>query len=164
MSDERKPRTGTKPSAAKTEKRPIGRPPEPVPADKVEEICEWIAQGKTLRQWCRENGIHYSTVYLWMEKDEDFSQRFARARDIGTDCIADEIMDIADTQKEGVTTKITDRGVEETREDMLGHRKLQVETRLKLLAKWNPKKYGDKVGVQHEGGVSLHVTSGVPEE
>jgi hypothetical protein len=27
--------------------------------------------------------------------------------------------------------------------DMLGHRKLQVETRLKLLAKFNPKKYGD---------------------
>ena len=30
------------------------------------------------------------------------------------------------------------------REDMLGHRKLQIETRLKLLAKWNPKKWGDK--------------------
>ena len=29
--------------------------------------------------------------------------------------------------------------------DMLGHRKLQIETRLKLLAKFNPKKYGDKV-------------------
>ena len=28
---------------------------------------------------------------------------------------------------------------------MLGHRKLQIETRLKLLAKWNPKKYGDRV-------------------
>ena len=26
---------------------------------------------------------------------------------------------------------------------MLGHRKLQVETRLKLLAKWDPKRYGD---------------------
>jgi hypothetical protein len=32
-----------------------------------------------------------------------------------------------------------------TVEDMLGHRKLQIETRLKLLAKWNPKKYGDRV-------------------
>lgn len=132
-----------------------GRPPEAVPADKVEAICEWIAQGNTLRQWCRENGIHYSTVYLWMEKDEEFAQRFARARDIGTDCIADEILDIADTQKQGVTTKITERGIEETREDMLGHRKLQVETRLKLLAKWNPKKYGDKVGVEHSGSIAL---------
>jgi hypothetical protein len=30
-----------------------------------------------------------------------------------------------------------------TEEDMLGHRKLQIETRLKLLAKFNPKKYGE---------------------
>jgi hypothetical protein len=33
--------------------------------------------------------------------------------------------------------------VERRVEDMLGHRKLQVETRLKLLAKWDPRRYGD---------------------
>ena len=27
--------------------------------------------------------------------------------------------------------------------------------RLKLLAKWNPKKYGDKVGIEHSGSVAL---------
>jgi hypothetical protein len=27
---------------------------------------------------------------------------------------------------------------------MLGHRKLQIETRLKLLACWDPKKYGNR--------------------
>lgn len=36
---------------------------------------------------------------------------------------------------------------ERTREDMLGHRKLQIETRLKLLAKWDPRRYGEKVEV-----------------
>jgi hypothetical protein len=30
---------------------------------------------------------------------------------------------------------------------MLGHRKMQIETRLKLLACWNPKKYGNKVAL-----------------
>ena len=35
-------------------------------------------------------------------------------------------------------------GTEITREDMLGHRKLQIWTRLQLLAKWNPTKYGDR--------------------
>ena len=29
--------------------------------------------------------------------------------------------------------------------DMIEHRKLRIDTRLKLLAKWNPKKYGDKM-------------------
>lgn len=136
-----------------TKKR--GRPVEPVPEHHKDAICEWISQGKTLRQWCRENGLHYSTVYLWMEKDEGFAQRFARARDIGSDCIADEILDIADTQAEGVRTEKSDLGYKEVREDMLGHRKLQVDTRLKLLAKWNPRKYGDKTQVEHTGKVTL---------
>lgn len=124
-----------------------GRPPEDVPEDKANAICEWISQGKTLRQWCRDNKIHYSTVYLWMHKDPSFAQRFARARDIGADCIADEALEIANSTVEGVSIKKTDRGIEETREDMLGHRKLQIETRLKLLAKWNPKKYGEKLAL-----------------
>ena len=45
-------------------------------------------------------------------------------------------LEIADTPVEGSRTKTTDKGNEVTTEDMLGHRRLQVETRLKLLAKW----------------------------
>ena len=41
-------------------------------------------------------------------------------------------------------------------------RRLQVDTILKLLAKWNPKKYGDRQAVAHEGGVTLTVNTGVP--
>ena len=35
--------------------------------------------------------------------------------------------------------------------DMIEHRKLRIETRLKLLAKWNPRKYGDKVQQELSG-------------
>jgi len=44
-------------------------------------------------------------------------------------------------------------------EDMLGHRKLQVETRLKLLACWDPRRYGAKVAVdnKHSGAVGFAV-------
>ena len=83
---------------AKTSKRPPGRPQEPVPQDKADEICEWVTTGKTLREWCRLNGIHYSTVYLWMGKDKEFAQRFAQAREIGHDCIADDALEIIDTE------------------------------------------------------------------
>lgn len=117
----------------------MGRPPEPVPQDKVEAICEWIAQGQTLRQWCRDNGVHYSTVYLWMEKDKDFAQRFAHAREIGTDCIADDALEIIDTVPEmtgGESPKYDSAHVAWLRN--------RAEYRLKLLAKWNPKKYGDR--------------------
>jgi len=129
----------------------MGRPPEAVPEDKAQAICEWISLGNTLRQWCRENDIHYSTVYLWMEKDADFSQRFARARDVGHDAIADEALAIIDTFP---VETVSDSG---SRLDA-GHvswLKNRAEMRLKLLAKWNPKKYGDKVGVEHSGSIAL---------
>ena len=129
----------------------MGRPPEAVPKDKAQAICEWISLGNTLRQWCRDNDIHYSTVYLWMEKDADFSQRFARARDVGHDAIADEALAIIDTFP---VETVSDSG---SRLDA-GHvswLKNRAEMRLKLLAKWNPKKYGDKVGVEHSGSIAL---------
>lgn len=85
-----------------------------------------------------------------MDKDKDFDARIARAREDGYDVIADECMRLADT-------KPADQ-VE------VGWRRLQIDTRLKLLAKWNPKKYGDRVGVDHAGGVTLNVTTGVPAE
>lgn len=90
-------------------------------------------------------------MYDWMDKDDDFSAAIARAREVGHDAIAEEALNIADTPIEGIRTKVGKDGTEVTTEDMLGHRKLQIETRLKLLAKWNPKKYGDKLEVKTDG-------------
>ena len=42
---------------------------------------------------------------------------------------------------------------------MLGHRKLQIETRLKLLAKWNPKKYGDRTTLAGDPEAPLQVST-----
>lgn len=35
--------------------------------------------------------------------------------------------------------------------DHVQRSKLRIETRLKLLAKWNPKKWGDKLDLNHAG-------------
>jgi len=58
-----------------------------------------------------------------------------------------------------IGTVTTDDGEKKTvrEEDMLGHRKLQIETRLKLLAKWNPKKYGERVQVAGDAENPLKV-------
>lgn len=120
-------------------------------------IIEWIADGRPLREFCRQEGRPaFRTVYDWLENDADFSARFTRAREIGADAIAQEALAIADTPVEGVRTEIGGKdGPKEVREDMLGHRKLQVETRLKLLAKWFPQKYGDKTEHTINGPVTL---------
>ena len=110
------------------------------------EICARIADGEPLRAITREEGMpQWRTVYTWLDEDPEFKARFAGARDIGFDAIAEEALEIANTPCEGVKTEYGPMGKKEVHEDMLGHRKLQIETRLKLLAKWSPKKYGERV-------------------
>lgn len=128
---------------------PAGRPSEPVPQNIADQIVSWISEGKTLREFCRQEGIPvYSTIYDWMDKDEEFATRIARARLIGEEVIHQECLAIADQTQMGViVTDKADGSTETKTADMLEHRKLRIDTRLKLLAKWNPKKYGDKLAL-----------------
>jgi hypothetical protein len=90
------------------------------------------------------------------EKGVGLSASISRARDIGYDAIAEECLQIADTIEFGQKQVMTDEGTATTIEDMLGHRKLRIETRLKLLAKFHPTKYGDKLGLHGvEGAASI---------
>ena len=136
----------------KTEPKKVGRPVEEVPQDKVNEIIDWISHGQTLREYCRiEGNPSFKTVYNWIEKDKEFATRFAQARDVGGDVIAEEALAIIDTFP---IEAVSDSG---SRLDA-GHvawLKNRAEMRLKLLAKWNPKKYGDKVGIEHSGAIAL---------
>lgn len=119
-----------------------------------EAICAELGEGKPLRQICREHGLAWQTIYDWRKAHKEFDGAIAHARDIGMDAILEEALEIADTPLEGAETTIKANGdIEEKRGDMLGHRKLQIETRLKLLAKWNPNKYGDKIEQTHLGQV-----------
>jgi len=122
--------------------------------DTARVICEQLSEGIPLRQICRENeGFPaWRTVYDWMVRDPELAASIARARDLGYDAIAEDCLLIADTVQFGQKQVMTDEGTATTIEDMLGHRKLQIETRLKLLAKFNPSKYGDKIGVHGVAG------------
>jgi hypothetical protein len=112
----------------------------------------------------------WRTVYDWVVDRPDFAARLAHARDIGYDALAEEALEIANTPHLG-QKKVYSAGAEEdndsmtvTEEDMLGHRKLQIETRLKLLACWNPKKYGTKVAVGGDPGNPVVVEAQVEAE
>ena len=124
--------------------------------DHEDAIIEWISDGKTLRDYCRQpNTPDHTTVYDWLDEDESFSHRFARARDIGADAIAQETLEIADDasndwmerkDKDDQTVGWVLNG------EHVQRSKLRIETRLKLLAKWNPKKYGDKLDLTSSDG------------
>lgn len=134
-----------------------GRPSTFTP-EKFAEIIDRVSQGEPLAQVCRDAHMPaLRTVYDWTAKDADLSARFARAREAGFDMIAQDALRIADTPVAGERRKESDDGVEIVTEDMLGHRRLQVETRLKLLAKWDPKRYGDRTTVAGDAEAPLTV-------
>ena len=150
------------------------------PQDFLPEIHAWIESGKTLRVYCRQDGKpSYGLVYDWLEEDAKTegtpeSSRFAHARDLGEAQILQECLEIADTTQLGeIVTQKADGSTEIKQSDMIEHRKLRIETRLKLLAKWNPRKYGDKVQQEVSGPnggaipVAIQVdfvrTSGTPQ-
>ena len=114
-------------------------------------VCARLATGEPMAVICRDLGVPVKTVNDWRLQDEGIRAEFDEARDLGFDAIAAECMMIADTPQLGVIEKLEPGKdgelvvVERRNEDMLGHRKLRVETRLKLLAKWDPKRYGDRM-------------------
>jgi hypothetical protein len=89
-----------------------------------------------------------TVVYDWLKENKEYAQRIAHARDLGFDAIAESCMDIADSPMPSTDNGATDSGA-------VQHAKLRVETRLKLLAKWDPKRYGDKQQIEHSGAVDI---------
>ena len=85
---------------------------------------------------------NWRTVYDWQDADKDFFARIAHARELGEEAIAQQCLEIADERPERTGFGNVDGGD-------VQHRKLRIETRLKLLAKWNPRKWGEKVDMNH---------------
>lgn len=130
----------------------------------VDEIMNGIADGVPLREICRREGMpNWRTVYDWLEADEEMAARFTRAREIGFDAIAEETLDIADDGTNDWAERRRQDGSVDTvlNSEHVQRSKLRIETRLKLLAKWSPKKYGDKqqVEVGNKDGETLKVES-----
>lgn len=143
---------------------PAGRPKEdrakrqPI----IEEVLKGIEQGIPLAEICRRDGFpDRRSIYFWMEDDADFASRFARARELGFDAIAEECFEIADDgTNDWVQRQKQDGSIDEVvNSDHIQRSKLRIETRLKLLAKWDPKRYGERQEIKHSGAVDLTAES-----
>jgi hypothetical protein len=137
----------------------------PYPAKKntklIEEVLSRIAQGETLAALGRELDFHPNNWRLWCGEDEQLAIAYADARDVGADVIADDVLRIIDEDPERVIEFDDEGKPSGKRIDSAGvaWAKNRAELRLKLLAKWNPKKYGDKqdVNIGNKDGETLKV-------
>jgi hypothetical protein len=131
----------------------------------ADQICDLVSNGVNLRKVCRMEGMPaWRTVYDWVVARPDFAARLARAREMGYDALAEEALEISNTPVLGQKQVMSDKSTYTTVEDMLGHRKLQIETRLKLLACWDPKKYGNKVQLGGDADNPVRIEAEVQAE
>lgn len=132
----------------------------------IPQILEAVADGGGLRAACRKEGMPSVGTFLrWVIEDPDLAERYARARTLCLDAMAEDILDISDTPEIGQKTVSKATGLEITEGDMVEHRRLKVEARKWLMAKLAPHKYGEKRQVEHTGKLSLeNLVTGAGDE
>lgn len=123
----------------------MGRPPGgtlyPNKEKIKDQLVEWLSEGKTLQDFCRQDEMPaFRTLYDWQDADTDFAANIAHARIVGHDAIAEDCLQLADKEPLEV---FDEAGNKRYDPGSIAWRKMQIETRLKLLSKWNPK-YSDK--------------------
>lgn len=153
-------------------------------------------RARSLRSVCRDEDMpSVATVFLWMARHPEFSAQYARACEARADADAEDIREIADTPVMGIIQKLERQQItpgdddapidpdgfaestgapfklvvtEEKRQDMLEHRKLQIDTRKWLMERMRPKKYSPRHLLEHSGpgGSPLSVIGGAmtPEQ
>ena len=114
---------------------PGGRPS--LYADEIADaICEAIIEGGALYRICEQEGFpSENTVYRWIEEKPEFREKYARARELQQDREADKIVVIAD--------ETTDPN----------KARLQIDARKWRASKLAPKKYGDRLDLNHSGSI-----------
>ena len=102
----------------------------------ADRICEEIIGGAALYKLCqREDFPSETAVYTWLSKQPAFAEKYARARELQQDREADHMVVIAD--------ETTDPN----------KARLQIDARKWRASKLAPKKYGDRLDLNHSGSV-----------
>lgn len=112
--------------------RKVGRP-HGYTEEKALEICELVADGQSINKISKMSGMPTrSTILKWFRDVPEFSIMYARAKEIGFEVLADEIIDLSDA-------------TENIKAEELRRHQLMIDTRKWLLAKLQPRKYGERV-------------------
>lgn len=111
-------------------------------------IVECLLDGVSLKRACARDDVpSYITIQRWRRTYPEFDDTIRRAREDGTDALADQALEIADNPDIDAQQK----------HHMIG-------TRLRLIGKWNRALYGDRIDHAVEGNVTIQVIDSFGEE
>lgn len=113
----------------------------------IDDICADIERGLSLRKSLINAGVSSQTFYSIIDEDEKKSKQYARACEARAEFIVDEMLEIAD--ENNLDAYLDDEGELKIDGNMVARSKLKVDTRKWYVSKLNPKKYGDKIDIDH---------------
>ena len=123
----------------------------------VEGALQSIATGQSLNAFCKASKYPYMTVSDWIRDDAVNSAREA-ALQTGSHYLAGECLDIIDEVDREVRDKQLDAALANA---LINAAKARIDTRLRLIGKWNRKDYGEKIEQEHKGNMHFTVVTGV---
>lgn len=125
-------------------------------AQAIEAVLAGLRAGTPLTIICSAEGMPCDdTIRNWADADEKLARDIARAREAGFDRIALDALAIADEVTDR-DTLVTQHG-EMPNKEWLMRSKLRVETRLKLLSKWDPKRYGERLALAGDSDAPIRL-------
>lgn len=135
---------------------PMARPSKYSPKI-ADAICERLISGRSLRSICADDDMpHVVTVLRWLRERDEFRSQYALAREAQADTIVDEILEIADdARNDWMERHGEDDAGWSINGDHIQRSRLRVDARKWMASKLQPKKYGDKVQLDHGGEVKL---------
>jgi hypothetical protein len=133
----------------------------------VETVCVALRAGQaTWRPLDAEGMPNLSTYWAWLDANPELQAMHDAAKALGIDRYAEETARIAAQSRPGTVTKVEhgDEGMKttETTADAVDRCRLEVDTRKWYLAKIAPKRYGDKLDVEHSGDVKVTLKQFTP--
>lgn len=117
----------------------------------IKTIIQRICEGESLRSillHADRNILPTMAVFLkWVSEDAELEKQYARAMSVRAESMFDEIIDISDETNADI--EFTDDGKMKIVGEAIQRSRLKIDARKWALSKMNPKKYGDKVDVDH---------------
>ncbi len=123
---------------------------------KFKEVIEGIESGLSAKVACKEVGVSTSWFRKWKGEGENVAL-YTRAREARADVLAEEIIEIADSEPKTIESEYGDK----VDTGDIQQKRLRVDARKWAAAKMNPKKYGDKIDHTTDGekfeGFNVHI-------
>lgn len=123
-----------------------GRPSE-YTEEVAEKVIQGLLEGRSVRKICAPDDMpDRGTVARWMDNNEEFAAKYARAREIGLDDQAEKLAE------------------EMAEEEDVARARLNFDYRKWYLSKLAPRKYGDKIQQEVSGPEGKDLFTGIKVE